>query len=181
MTDLKIDYEALIRTNIAGYLQRKNEVDEHLPEAPDIEGLWPKIGESYLPDGMREFNDYPTVALGWIMYVGMAIAKYWDEDWELYRKVPDLYVYLRDKIDFDHMDDYIREKVLMLDAAQADVLQAIVGETSARVYNQLCHFNFEPGTERAFRGFVAALHQMYLMGAAMQLKRMGYHMTQLGG
>jgi len=26
---------------------------------------------------------------------------------------------------------------------------------------------------------VAALHQMYYMGAAMQLKRMGYHMTKI--
>lgn len=43
----------------------------------------------------------------------MAIAKYWDEDWELYSKAEDLYKYLRDHIDFDHMDDYICEKVLL--------------------------------------------------------------------
>lgn len=176
----KTDYEAMIRTNLAAYLQSKNEVDEHLPDAPDIEGLWHKIGEAYLPDAMREFNEYPTVALGWIMYVGMAIAKYWDEDWELYQKVEDLYTYLRDKTDFDHLDDHIREKVLLLDAVRADALQGIVGDAAARVYSMLYHLNLEPGTEPAFRAFVAALHQMYLMGAAMQLKRMGYHMTKLG-
>ena len=31
----------------------------------------------------------------------------------------------------------------------------------------------------AFNGYVACLHQLYLMGAAMQLKRMGYHMTKM--
>ena len=28
-------------------------------------------------------------------------------------------------------------------------------------------------------GYVACLHQLYLFGAAMQLKRMGYHMTKM--
>ena len=32
----------------------------------------------------------------------------------------------------------------------------------------------------AFRGYVAALHQLYLMGMAMELKRLGYHMTKWG-
>ena len=178
--ELKTDYEALIRANLSEYLKRKDEVDGHLPEAPDIEGLWGKIGESYLPDAIREFNAYPTVALGWIMYVGMAIAKYWDEDWERYQNKDDLYTYLRDKVDFDHLDDYVRGEVLLLNAAEAEKLQAVVSEASARVYSQMCRFNLEPGTEQAFRAFVAALHQMYLMGAAMQLKRMGYHMIQLG-
>ena len=31
----------------------------------------------------------------------------------------------------------------------------------------------------AFNAYVACLHQLYLMGAAMQLKRMGYHMTKM--
>ncbi len=31
----------------------------------------------------------------------------------------------------------------------------------------------------AFSAFIAALHKMYIMGSAMQLRRMGYHMTKL--
>ncbi len=179
--ELKTDYETMIRTNLSEYLGRKGEVDERLPEAPDIEALWGKIGESYLPDAIREFNTYPTVALGWVMYVGMAVAKFWDEDWERYQKEEDLYTTLRDKSGFDHLDDYVRGEVLRLDDAGAEKLQAVVREASARVYGLMCRLNLEPGTESAFRAFVAALHQMYLMGAAMQLRRMGYHMTQLGG
>ena len=33
--------------------------------------------------------------------------------------------------------------------------------------------------KEAFNGYVACLHQLYLMGVAMQLKRMGYHMTKM--
>ena len=91
--DIK-NLEQLFHTDLHQYLLSIGKVDERLPEAPDIEELWQKIGESYLPDGMREFNAYPTVSLGWMMFTGMAIAKYWDTDWELYSKVGDLYKYL---------------------------------------------------------------------------------------
>ena len=94
------DFEQALRTDLHQYLLSLDKVDGRLPEAPDIEELWPKIGESYLPDGMREFADYPTVSLGWMMFLGMAIAKYWDTDWELYSKVADLYHYLRDQRDY---------------------------------------------------------------------------------
>lgn len=171
--------EQVFQKDLHQYLLTVGRIDEHLPEAPDIEALWQKIGESYLPDAMREFCKYPTVALGWIMFVGMAIAKYWDEDWELYSKVDNLYLYLRDRIDFDHMDDYICQQVLLLDENAHKALSNIVAECAARTYNKLIHQGLEPGTEAAFRGFIAALHQMYLMGAAVQLNSMGYHMTRL--
>ena len=41
------------------------------------------------------------------------------------------------------------------------------------------HQHLEPGTKEAFNGYVACLHQLYLMGASMQLKRMGYTMTKI--
>ena len=42
--------------------------------------------------------------------IGMAVAKMWDTEWEIYSKVDDLYTYMRDKRDYDHLDEYIREK-----------------------------------------------------------------------
>ena len=179
METSKRNVEEIFKNDLHQYLTYTKRVDERLPEAPDIENLWPKVGESYLPDAMREFNEYPTVALGWIMFVGMAIAKYWDEDWELYSKVEDIYKYLRDSIDFDHMDDYICEKVLLLNETDCKALSAVVAECASRTYNLLIHQGLQPGSEEAFRGFVAALHQMYLMGAAIELKALGYHMTKL--
>ncbi len=175
----KRNVEEIFKNDLHQYLTYMKLVDERLPEAPDVEELWPKVGESYLPDAMREFGKYPTVSLGWIMFVGMALAKYWDEDWELYSKVEDHYKYLRDSIDFDHMDDYICEKVLLLNETECKSLSAVVAECASRTYNLLIHQGLQPGTEEAFRGFVAALHQMYLMGAAVELKALGYHMTKL--
>lgn len=178
--DQKTNPEVIFRDDLHQYLTSLDRVDQHLPEAPDLEALWAKIGESYLPDALREWNQYPTVAMGWIMYVGMAMAKYWDMDWELYSKVDDLYKYLRDRIDYDHMDDYICEKVLLLDSNEHQALTKVVAECSARTVSKLTHIGLQPGSEKAFRGFIAALHQMYLMGIAIELKALGYHMTKMG-
>lgn len=171
--------EQIFHQDLHRYLTSIDLVDSHFPDLTDIEDQWLKIGESYLPDGMREFGKYPTVSLGWIMFIGMAIAKYWDEDWELYSKVPDLYKYLKERIDFDHLDDYICEKVLLLDKEQHQALSKIVAECASRTINTIRHQTLEPGTPEAFRTFIAALHQMYMMGAAIELKALGYHMKRI--
>ena len=176
--DIK-NLEQLFHTDLHQYLLSIGKVDERLPEAPDIEELWQKIGESYLPDGMREFNAYPTVSLGWMMFIGMAIAKYWDTDWELYSKVGDLYKYLRDQRDFDHMDDYILESVLRQSKDTHAATAGIVAECAARTLSSLRRQRIEPGTAQAFEAYAASLHQLFVMGMAMQLKAMGYHMTPI--
>lgn len=171
--------EQIFKDDLYGYLRSQDKVDEHLPEAQDIEDRWAQTGEAYLPDGMREFAGYPTVSLGWMMYVGMAIAHYWDEDWNLYNKVEDLYGHLRNQMGYDNMDDYIAQRVLLMTEAETKELRQLVGECAQRSYSRLIHLGIEPGTKEAFRAYVAALHQLYLMGAAVELKRLGYHMTKL--
>ena len=86
---------------------------------------------------------------------------------------------MRDKRGYDAMDEYIREEVLSLQGADYIVLEKVTGECASRVYNALMHQRLEPGTKEAFEGYVACLRQLYLFGAAMQLRRMGYHMTKM--
>lgn len=182
MSNIKYDnpVEQGFHDDLYGYLRTLDLVDERMPEAPDLDDLWFKIGQSYMTDGIREYNTgYPSVALGWMMFIGMAVAKYWDVEWEVYGKVPDLYVYLRDRIDFDHMDDYILDKVLCLDADTRKKMNDVVAESASRTYNMMSHMCLEPGTAAAMRAFTAALHQMYVMGVAVELKALGYHMTKL--
>lgn len=173
------NFEKIFQADLHAYLLKQGRLDERLPDAPDIEQRWAQTGEAYLPDGIREYNGYPEVSLGWMMYIGMAIAKYWDEDWELYSKVPNLYRYLRDRIDFDHLDDYICQKVLLLDADGHAALQDLVAECASRTYSRLYHLHLEPGSKEAFRAYVAALRQLYLMGAAVELKTLGYKMQRM--
>ena len=55
-------------------------------------------------------------------------------------------------------------------------LNDLVAECASRTNNTLIHAHLEPGTPEAFKAYVACLHQLYLMGMAVQLKRLGYHM-----
>lgn len=173
------NFEAQLRNDLQQFLLSMNEVDERMPECPDVEDKWKEIAQAYLPDGIREFQDYPSASLGWMMYIGMAVAKMWDTEWEIYSKLDDLYAYLRDKRGYDAMDEYIREEVLLLQGVDYNVLEKLTGECASRVYNALMHLRLEPGTKEAFTAYVACLHQLYLMGAAVQLKRMGYHMNMM--
>lgn len=171
--------EETLRKDLHQFLLSMKEVDEHLPECPDVEDKWEDIAKAYIPDGIREFQSFPLASLGWMMYIGMAVAKLWDTEWEIYSKIEDLYAYMRDKRGYDSMDEYIREEVLLLRGVDYTVLERVTGECASRVYNTLMHQHIEPGTREAFNGYVASLHQLYLMGVAAQLKRMGYHMVKM--
>ena len=108
----------------------------------------------------------------------MAIGSYVDGmSQELYEAISDGRADY--KRGYDTMDEYIREEVLLLQGIDYTVLEKVTGECASRVYNALMHQHLEPGTKEAFNGYVVCLHQLYLMGAAMQLKRMGYHMTRM--
>ena len=172
-------FEDQLHQDLHQFLLSMKEVDERMPECPDVEDKWETIAKAYIPDGIREFQDFPSASLGWMMYIGMAVAKMWDTDWDIYSKVADLYVYMRDKRGYDAMDEYIREEVLLLQGADYSMLEKLTGECASRVYNALMHQHLEPGTKEAFNSYVACLHQLYLFGAAIQLKRMGYRMTQM--
>lgn len=173
------NFEELLHNDLKQYLLSVNEIDQRLPECPDIEGKWEEIANAYIPDGVREFQDYPLASLGWMMYIGMAVARMWDSDWQYYATKEDLYAYLRDKRGYDAMDEYIRRDVLKLKNKDFASTEELVSECASRVHNALMHQNIEPGTKEAFSGYITCLHQLYLFGAAIQLKRMGYHMTRI--
>lgn len=171
--------ENIIKDDLYKYLRSQGELDERMPDAPDIEEKWEEIVQAYLPDGVREYTQYPNVSLGWMMYTGMAVASFWDKDWDTYGMLDNIYTYIRDKRSFDYLDEFVREEVLGLKEKPYDDMEKLVGECAARTNSLLRHQPIEPGTKQAFDAYLAALHQMYLMGAAIWLKRMGYRMEKL--
>ena len=173
-------FEESFRKDLVNYLQPKNVVGDPVESTPDLEQLWPSLAQAYLKDAVCQFNGYPTVALGWCMFLGMAVAHYWDLDWEIYGKVENLYAYLLKQTDFDHMDDYICESVLNLSDASHRQIESLVGECAARCYHRMLHLGLEAGSQDAYYCFVAALHVLYQMGVALELRRLGYKMHKMG-
>ncbi|MDE7180089.1 MAG: hypothetical protein K2N88_02690 [Muribaculaceae bacterium] len=176
------EIEKRIEEDLYNFLRSQDRVDEKLPECPDVEELWPQVEEAYVPDGVREFQEYPVASLGWIMFVGMAFAKYWDEDWVAYANVggKKLYEDLRDVEGYDKLDDTVLYKVLGLDEKEADAMIALVGECAQRVLHTLQTCGVEPGSKDAALLYVDSLHILYLFGMRMELNALGYHMTKMG-
>lgn len=172
-------FEEKVRKDLIEFLQKKEALDQHVPECIDVEEKWGEIARSYMPDGAREFKDYPVVSLGWMMFIGMAMAYYWDTDWEAYSKKTDIYEQLRDKRGYDNMDETVVEDILGYAGEAAEKITELVAECASRVYSLLNHEHVEPGTEAALGCYIGALHQLYLAGMAMELNALGYHMTQL--
>ncbi|MBD5347504.1 MAG: hypothetical protein HDR92_10330 [Bacteroides sp.] len=172
-------FEEKVRTDLTAFLQKKEALDSHVPECPDVEEKWGEIARAYMPDGAREFKDYPVVSLGWMMLIGMAMAYYWDTDWEKNASRKDFYEQLRDKKGYDNMDETVVETLLGYTGEAAEKITELVAQCASRVYSLLNHEHVEPGTEAALGCYIAALHQLYLAGMAMELNALGYHMTPL--
>lgn len=172
-------YESTLHERLAKYLIDRHAIDNILPDAPDILDRWEGICMSYLHDGVREFANYPTVSLGWMMFIGMAVARFWDEDWEMYSRFDDLYTLLRDRRGYDNMDDYVCQEVLKLNPEQEQRVSQSVADTAQLAHRLLIREGFEPGTPMAFNAYVRTLHQLYYFGAAVELNSLGYHMTRL--
>ena len=172
-------FEQDLHTKLFQLLTSKQRIGERMPQMPDIEDLFQTLATSYLQDGVREFSAYPLVSLGWMMYIGMAVAHAWDADWENFCKQPDAYLSLRDKRGYDCMDEYIREDVLKLKGTDYDNEEKLVQECAGIVHSHLRHERIEPSTPRAFHAYVRCLRQLYLHGAATELHRIGYKMMKI--
>ena len=45
------NFEEILRKDLHQFLQSMKEVDERLPECPDVEDKWEEIAKTYIPDG----------------------------------------------------------------------------------------------------------------------------------
>ena len=172
-------FEEKVHKNLFSFLQMNDRIDEHVQECIDVEDCWHEIARSYIQDGAKEFQQYPVVSLGWMMFIGMAMAKFWDEDWEKYSKERNFYENIKAKRGYDELDDAVIIDILKYEGEGAEKEGAVVAECASRVYGLLSHEQVEPGTEAAFGCWLSALHQLYLAGMAMELKTLGYKMTKI--
>lgn len=177
-TTLVDNFEKKVREDLMGFLQRNDRVDSHIPECVDVEELWPDIAREYLPDGIREFQKYPMVSLGWMMFIGMAMAWRWDEDWVKYSAEKNYYASIRNMHGYDTLDETVLIDIMKYEGEAVAKESAVVQDCASRVYNLLMREQVEPGTQEAFGCYIAALHQLYLAGMAMELKTLGYKMTK---
>ncbi len=165
-------YEERLLKNLVMFLRGQNLLPKSgpLPETPDITERWPGMLGSYTADAMKEIVQYPLVSLGWAMYLGLALAKYWDDGWEVYAKHPNLYEHLRDVRGFDYMDEVVRFDLYHWDCEE------VVRSCAQMALDQIRHEQIEPSSPQAYYVYISSVKILYQVGAAMGLAKLGYAM-----
>ncbi len=173
------NYESNLMEGLVNICKGEKVFDGRMPASPDITEKWDSISPSYIKDALREVNDYPTVALGWAMYVGMGVAHYWDLDWNIYGRHENLYEHLRDKRGFDYLDEVVRGEILGLSGGDFNKCEDFVRKCAQYVQDKIRHEQIENSSVLAFYVFTRSVYVLYQIGAAVELARLGYKMDKM--
>ena len=117
---------------------------------------------------------YPTVSVAWAAYLGLGVAFGWDMDWTTFSAVS--YQSYYGEQGFDDMDEHIVRDLmgLPLDGTDARQLEELIRRCGDSAVSHIRHEQIEPQSLMAFHIFARACRAMFRIGAAIELKRLGY-------
>lgn len=140
----------------------------------DIDNQWHVLAPEYMADSVPQIRDYPIVSVAWAAYIGLAVAYGWDTDWETCSKAA--YQSYYGEQGYDDMDEHIVRDVLglPLDGYVARDLENIIRRCGEATVTFIRREQIEPQSPMAFHAFARACKVMYRIGAAIELKRLGY-------
>jgi hypothetical protein len=167
-------YEANLMQEMLRMCASLGMLDKELLASEDIDQKWKEWAPEYIAEALPEVNSYPEFAIACAGYIGMAAAKWWDEDWG--RHHSEAYSNLHGPRGFDDMDEYIVQNILglTLDSVEAKQIMNIMLCCAQKAVNFIRHEQIEHQTTKAFHIFARTVRVMYKIGAAIQLKRLGY-------
>ncbi len=149
-------------------------LDSQLLNSEDIDQKWKEWAPEYIAEALPEVNSYPEFAIACAGYTGMAVAKWWDEDWGRHHGAD--YASLHGPRGFDDMDEFIVQNILglKLDSTEAKQLVNILLVCAQKAVTFIQHEHIEHQTVKAFHIFARTVKVMYRIGAALELRRLGY-------
>ncbi|MCQ2350932.1 MAG: hypothetical protein MJ003_03060 [Paludibacteraceae bacterium] len=171
-------YEAELLQQLVTLCNERGLLSGKLPSSVDIEDKWKDLSADFMVDAVREYNSYPLATLAWTAYIGAAVAHWWDTDWK--QNKTRSYKSLLGFKGFDDMDEHIVQNVLhyKLGDDNATMLDNAFHLCADKANNMLLHQGVEPGSTDAFYLFVRTLRVMYIIGASVHLKQLGYSMQK---
>lgn len=145
----------------------------------DVTGHWDVLAPEYVADAIGQIADYPTVSVAWAGYLGLAVAHGWDTNWEAC--VRTAYKQYYGEQGFDDMDEHIVQQVLglSLESKEAKDLEAMIRSCAQMAVTLIRREQIEPQSPMAFHVFARAVKVMYRVGAALELKRLGYKFEEM--
>jgi hypothetical protein len=154
-------------------------LDGVLLASEDIEERWKEYAPSYMADSVSQINTFPAAAIAWAGYIGMAVAQWWDIDWERYASEP--YETLHGERGFDDMDEHIVRDILgiALDTPEAEKIEDMVRTTAEWAQSLIRKEGIEAQSVMAFHIFARTTKVMFEIGVSVQLRKMGYNYVKV--
>lgn len=167
-------FEEKMQMELLKLCTSKGRLEGTLLSSEDIDERWKEYAPHYMADAVSQLNDYPAAAMAWAGYVGMAVANRWDEDWASYATEP--YEKLHGKEGFDDMDEHIVQEILglTLESDEAQAIEDTMRSCAHLAITLIRREQIEAQSTKAFYVFARTTRAMFRIGAAMELKRLGY-------
>ena len=172
-------FKERLTKHLLSICKEKGYLGDTLLQTPDIEGKWTEIAPDYYGDAIPEFNGYPEVVLAWAAYLGEAVAQCWDSDWTSFSG--EKYGFLRGARGFDYLDEHITEKFLgyKVGSEEGNAEAEVLRDLATQAYTFLRHDNIEAQSILAYKAVLASIDVMFLVGAAVRLKKLGYKFEKM--
>lgn len=168
------NYEAGLLRDLLKLCTSLGKLEGDLLSSEDIDGKWKEFAPEYMVEAVKQINSYPEFTIGCAGYIGMAIAKWWDEDWGRHHSAG--FGSLLGKRGFDDMDDHIAQDILGLaeGSTEAGATASLMLSCAQLAMDRIRHENIETQTTKAFHILARTLRAMFRTGAALQLYKDGY-------
>ncbi len=173
-------YERRLQDSLVSLCTAYDLMGGTLLENDDIESKFTEtLAQPYLTDAVREYRAFPEAAVAWAGYLGMAIAKFWDADWQTYQQVT--YADLQGPRGFDDLDEQIVQRVLGygLESEPARRIADILSNCAVEALTMIRHEHIEPQSPRAYYVFARTIQVLYRIGASIELFLLGYKLERL--
>ena len=174
------EYEEHLKIELLKLCTSHGMLEGTLLASEDIDERWSSdYASHYMADSVSQINTFPAAAIAWAGYVGMAVAHRWDEDWEQY--ATEEYEALHGERGFDDMDEHIVQHVLglELDSEEATKIEDMMRSCAHMAMTLIRREQVEGQSTKAFYIFARTAKVLYQIGAALELRRLGYRFEKV--
>ena len=173
------EYEEHLQIELLKLCTSHGMLEGTLLSSDDIDERWNDYASHYMADSVSQINTFPAAAIAWAGYVGMAVAHRWDEDWEQYST--EEYEALHGERGFDDMDEHIVQNILglTLESEEATKIEDMMRSCAHMAMTLIRREQVEGQSTKAFYIFARTAKVLFRIGAALELRRLGYRFEKV--
>ena len=173
------NFESRVTDELLRLCKQYGVLDGTLLATDDISDRWNEMAPEYMADAVPNIADYPTVAIAWAGYLGMAVACQWDGDWASHKN--NEYKSYYGELGFDDMDEHIVRDIIgyHLESQEAKKIEDMMRRLGETALTLIRRERIEPQSPMAFHVYARVVKVMFKIGAAIELKRLGYKFEQV--